>query len=70
MKKRLVASLLTVAAVFSLTACGKTFTCDICGEEKTGKSYTETVLDVKVTYCRDCHDKLEELGNELKNMFN
>ena len=70
MKKKIVASFLTVAAVLSLTACGKAFTCDICGEEKTGKSYKETVLGVEVTYCKDCHDLFEEVGNELKNMFN
>ncbi len=70
MKKKIVASLLTVAAVISLTACGKAFKCDICGEEKTGKSYKETVLGTEVTYCKDCHDQLEELGKELNNMLN
>ena len=70
MKKKIVASMVTVAVVLSLTACGKAFKCDICGQEKTGKSYTETIFGEEVTYCKDCHDALEELGNELKNMFN
>lgn len=70
MKKKIAASLLTVAAVLSLAACGKTFTCDICSKEKTGKSYTETVLGVEVTYCKDCHDQLEEVGRQLQNMLN
>lgn len=61
MKKKIMALLLTAAAVVSLTACGKPFTCDICREEKTGKKYKETVLGVEVTYCQDCYDELSEL---------
>lgn len=61
MKKKIIALLLTVTTVISLTACGKPFTCDICGEEKTGKKYTETVYGEEVTYCQDCKEGLEEL---------
>lgn len=70
MKKRVIASLLTVATVLSLAACGKSFTCDICGEKKSGKSYKETILGQDVLYCKDCHEAFEELGNVLKNLFN
>lgn len=70
MKKKIVASLLTAAMVLSLAACGKTFKCDICGGEKTGKSYTQTIFGEEVVYCKECHDKLEEVGNELKNILN
>lgn len=70
MKKKIVASLLTVAAVLSLNACGKAFKCDVCGEEKTGKSYKENVFGVEVTYCKECHDSFEALGNMLENMLN
>lgn len=63
MKKKIIALLLTVTTVISLTACGKPFTCDICQEEKTGKKYTETVLGEKVTYCQDCREDMEELIN-------
>lgn len=69
MKKKIMVSLVTVAAVLSLTACGKAFKCDICGEEKTGKSYTGTILGEEVTYCKDCRDGFKELEKELKNMF-
>ncbi len=69
MKKRVIASLLTVAAVLSLSACGKAFKCDICGEEKTGKSYKETVFGAEVTYCKECHDAFEEVGKELQNLL-
>ncbi len=68
MKKKLIALLMVVAAAASLTACGEPFTCDICGEEKTGKSYTETVMGAEITYCRDCHDELEELSKELDGL--
>ena len=54
MKKKIMALLLTVVTVISLTACGKPFTCDLCGEEKTGKKHTETVLGVELRYCHDC----------------
>lgn len=61
MKKKIIALLLTVTTVISLTACGKPFTCDLCGEEKTGKKYTETVYGEEVTYCQDCRKELEEV---------
>lgn len=66
MKKKIIALLLTVTTVISLTACGKPFTCDLCGEEKTGKKYKETVLGVEITYCNDCYKDLKELGDMLK----
>lgn len=66
MKKKLIALLLTVTTVISLTACGKPFTCDLCGEEKTGKKYRETILGVEVIYCQDCYKELKELGDMLK----
>lgn len=69
MKRKITASLLIVLTVLSLAACGKAFTCDLCGEEKTGKSYTESVLGTEITYCKDCHDELEALGNELKGLL-
>ena len=53
MKKKMIALLLTVTTVISLTACGKPFTCDLCGEEKTGKKYKETILGTEITYCQD-----------------
>lgn len=61
MKKRITALLLTVLTVVSLTACGAPFTCDLCGEEKTGKKYTETVLGEEIVYCQDCYDAMKEL---------
>lgn len=66
MKKKILALLLTAAAVMSLTACGKPFTCDFCGEEKTGKKYTETFLGAEITYCQDCYKDLKELENLFK----
>lgn len=66
MKKKVIALLLTVTTVISLTACGKPFTCDLCNEEKTGKKYKETVLGVEITYCQDCYKELKELGELLK----
>ncbi len=54
MKKRLAALMLVVATMFSLTACGK-FTCDSCGEEKTGKSHKESLFGIEMIMCDDCY---------------
>lgn len=62
MKKKISLLLIAIAACLSLTACGK-FTCDICGEEKSGKSYTTEVLGQKITMCSDCYDTLNAVGS-------
>lgn len=66
MKKKIIALLLTAATVVSLTACGKPFTCDICGEEKTGKKYETTVYGEKVVYCEDCKEVMDEVSSWFK----
>ncbi len=66
MKKKMIALLLTVTTVISLTACGKPFTCDLCGEEKTGKKYKETILGEDIIYCQDCYKELKDLSDMLK----
>lgn len=68
MRKKITVLLLTVATVLSLTACGK-FTCDNCGEEKSGKSYKVKVASEEVTLCKDCKKEWDEFQKELKNMF-
>ena len=62
MKKIICVLLLVVVVASLLTACGK-FECDLCGEEKTGKKYTEKVLGQEVTYCKDCYEGLKELAD-------
>lgn len=69
MKKKIIALALAAAAVLSLTACGKKFTCDICCEEKTGKSYTRTVAGKEVVYCQECRDQFEKWTNEFMNLI-
>ena len=65
MKKKATALLLVIATALTLTACGK-FTCGLCGEEKSGKSYKTEVLGEKITICEDCHDDIQELRDALK----
>lgn len=61
--KRFVALLLVVVIMATmLCACGS-FTCDLCGEKKSGKKHTENFLGEKITYCNDCKEELEEFGN-------
>ena len=66
MKKKIIALLLTVTTVISLTACGEPFTCDICGEEKTGKKYSVTILGEEVNYCKDCKEDMQDLLDMFK----
>ena len=63
-KKMLSLALILTLMMLTLTGCGK-FTCDLCGEEKSGKSYTASVLGEEVTICKDCKTELDELKNEL-----
>lgn len=51
--KRLISILLLVVVLATmLTACGK-FTCDMCGEEKTGKKHEESMLGESIVICDD-----------------
>ena len=65
MKKLICIVLLVVVMATMLTACGK-FTCDFCGEEKTGKKYERELLGQEVDICKDCYEELEELAGSLK----
>lgn len=66
--KRIWAMVLVVIMAMSLTACGggEPFTCDICGQEKTGKSYKTELFGQKVTICKDCNESLNTLGELFK----
>ncbi|MDE5591141.1 MAG: hypothetical protein K2J60_18705 [Acetatifactor sp.] len=67
MKKKIIALLLTVTTVISLAACGKSFTCDICGKEKTGKQFKMTILGEEVIYCSDCAETtMDDINSWLK----
>lgn len=65
MKKRVIAALLAALTILSLAGCGK-FTCDMCGEEKSGKKHQTELLGEKITICDDCYKDLEALANLLK----
>lgn len=64
MKKLISILLLIVVLATMLTACGK-FTCDMCGEEKTGKKHEESMLGETVVICDDCYKALEDLAGAL-----
>ncbi len=62
--KRLVCILLLVALMVTMfAACGGSFVCDLCGQEKTGKRYEGAFFGQEIEYCKDCKKGLEELGN-------
>ena len=60
MKKLISLIVLLVTMTVLLCSCGK-FECDLCGEEKTGKRYKETVYGTEIVYCKDCKEALEDL---------
>ena len=68
--KKLIGLLLLLSMLATLlTGCGK-FTCDLCGEERSGKQYKEEILGEEIVYCRECYDELkalEEGANDLKD---
>ena len=63
--KQIITIFMTIAFLLCLGACGsKSFKCDICNEEKTGKSYKSEQMGEKITVCEDCYEQLKELtGN-------
>lgn len=67
--KKIIALVLTgILAAGMLASCGK-FTCDFCGEEKSGKKYESEALGIKVTMCKDCHDETENALKGLGDLF-
>lgn len=62
MKKLICLVLMTVTLAAMLCGCGK-FTCDLCGEEKSGRQYTAELFGMEITYCSDCKADLEELAD-------
>ena len=64
MEKKFRMTILALAAAMSLTACGS-FTCDFCGQQKSGHKYTVEILGEKGSICKECHEGL----NQLKSLF-
>lgn len=59
MKKKFTFFLLLLTTTLSLTACGS-FKCDLCRQEKSGKSYTAEIIGKKITICKDCKAKIDK----------
>ena len=69
MKKKISLVLAMIMVSLSLTACGK-FTCDMCGQEKSGKNYSVEVMGEKASVCKECYDEIKELQKEMQDLFN
>lgn len=66
--KKVVVLILGAMLAMSATACGaRSFVCDLCGEEKTGKQYELTMMGEKSIVCEDCADEIQDLQNNLFN---
>ena len=68
MKKIICSIVLILATMLCLVGCGK-FTCELCGEEKSGKQYKDELFGEEIVYCSDCHEELEELEEGLDELF-
>ena len=66
MKKIICSIVLILATMLCIVGCAK-FTCDMCGEEKSGKQHEDEFLGEKIVYCDDCYKELEELEKELED---
>ena len=60
MKKKIAVAVVSVIMALSLVACG-TFTCDLCGDEKSGKKHSSEILGQKITVCDDCYSGVTDL---------
>ena len=67
MKKKILLARAAVMVTASLTACGSSFTCDMCGEEKTGTSYSfkSTATGEDMTICEDCYNLVKDVMNAV-----
>lgn len=65
MKKKMIGLVLVTLSVLALAACtAEPFTCDMCGEEKTGKSYKSSE-ELDMVVCEDCYKTINEIMNEI-----
>lgn len=63
--KQMFIVLITILSLLGLTACGsKIFECDICNEERSGKSYKSQLMGDEITICEDCYKNMNDfIGN-------
>ena len=57
MKKVITMALAATLAATLFAGCSLLpYTCDVCGEMKMGRKYTQKILGEKYHYCKDCKD--------------
>ncbi len=70
MKKIICMALVIFTIAACLVGCGgsKKFTCNECGEEKTGKKHSLEISGEKATLCEECYKENKELFDTLKGL--
>lgn len=66
--KKILAVVCVSAVVLALAACGK-FTCDMCGQEKSGGKHTYEMLGQKLTVCDDCYNSVKGVANSMSGLL-
>ena len=59
MKKIIAGVLVLVSVMLVLASCGK-FTCDGCGEEKSGKKHEVEAFGVSAVLCDECYEEIAD----------
>lgn len=60
-RNKIITTLILLALLLSIAACGnKTFKCDICDKEKSGKSYKSQLMGEEIIICKDCYEDMKD----------
>lgn len=54
-----------ISVCLLLTGCGKTFTCDMCNQEKHEKGHEITFWGQKGTVCNECYKEIQKMKEEM-----
>lgn len=58
MRRKMTLALVMIPVLSSLTACGRS-TCNLCGNEKSGRSHKTAVFGQEIMICNDCYSDLK-----------
>lgn len=69
MKKKISVLLIVSTMCYMITACGGSFECAFCGDEKTGKKHKMDFWGEEIVICNECKTELEKIGEEMLEYY-